>query len=207
MLLTLALAALGFFTRTLFSSTSCFFRGPQLCLFFLSATQILRLNTLALTTLAFKTLSLETCGVLDLTPLGVDLILMVTGLFFQNITLDVRFLLANFDVHRTSATLHAGQLELALRLALERDFARRSIAVVTTSVSTTQMSQQFEFRIIADASVGSVHFDACLVELHEQPIDRHFQDFCELGNCYFCHRLLNPPCLTGLPRTNGHVPS
>src|SRR6185295_12583416 len=78
--LTLALTALGFFTRTLFSSTSCFFRGPQLRLLFLSATQILGLNPLALTALAFQTLSLETCSVLDLTTLGVDFILMVTGL-------------------------------------------------------------------------------------------------------------------------------
>ena len=90
----------------------------------------------------------------------------MTGLLFEHITLDVGLLLANFDVHRTSTTLHAGQLELALRLALERDFAGRSITVVPTSVGATQMSQQFELRIIADAIVGSVHFDTCLVELY-----------------------------------------
>ena len=207
LLLTLALATLGFFTRTLFSSTTCFFRSLLSRLLFFSTTKVLGLNTLALAALVLDTLRLAAHGLFGLATLGVDLVLLLTSLLFEHIALDVGLLLANFDVHRTSTTLRAGQLELALRLALERDLAGRSIAVVATAVAATQMSQQFELRIIADAIVGSVHFDACLIELHEQPIDRHLQDFGKLGNCYFCHRLFNPPCLTGPLRTSGHAPS
>ena len=51
------------------------------------------------------------------------------------------------------------------------------------------MRQELELRIVTDAIVRAGHLDACLIELHEQPIDRHLQDVGELGNGYFCHRL------------------
>jgi hypothetical protein len=51
------------------------------------------------------------------------------------------------------------------------------------------MGQELELRIVTDAIVRAGHLDARLIELHEQPIDRHLQDLGELGNGYFCHRL------------------
>jgi len=131
----------GFFAGLLFSNTPCFFRSLQFRLFFFSTTKVLGLNTLALTALVLYTLRLAAHCVFSLTTLGINLILLMSSLLFQHITLDVGLLLANFDVHRTSTSLRAGQLELALRLALERDFAGRSIAVLATSVGATQMRQ------------------------------------------------------------------
>ncbi len=54
------------------------------------------------------------------------------------------------------------------------------------------MCQELELRIITDAIVRAGDFDTRLIQLHEQPIDRHLQYLGELGNCYFCHRLYNP---------------
>ena len=208
LLFTLALASFSLFTCALLGNTTRFFRSLLFRLLFFSATKVLGLNTLALTTLILNALGLAADGFFGLAALGVDLILLMTSLLFEHVALDVGLLLTYLDVHCASTTLRACQLELALRLALERDLARRRISVVSASVATPQMRQQFEFRIVTDAVVGSVHFDTCLVELHEQPVDRHLQYFCELGNCYFCHRLSNPcPLLTGLLQTSEHAPS
>ena len=51
------------------------------------------------------------------------------------------------------------------------------------------MREQLHLRIVADARVGAFDLDAGLVELHEQPVDRHLQDLGKLGNCYFSHAL------------------
>ena len=46
-------------------------------------------------------------------------------LLFEHVALDVGLLAAHFDVHRARAALRARLLELALRLARQRDLARR----------------------------------------------------------------------------------
>src|SRR6185312_15892346 len=55
------------------------------------------------------------------------------------------------------------------------------------AVAATQMRQQLELRLLADAVVRPGHADARLVELGNQPVDRHLQDIGKLGNRYFSH--------------------
>ena len=57
--------------------------------------------------------------------LRVGFVLVLLVLLFENVALDVGLLVADFDVHRARAALRARLLELALRLARQRDLARR----------------------------------------------------------------------------------
>ena len=120
---------------------------------------------------------------LGLAPLLIDLVLLLARLLLEHVALDVGALLAHLDVDRARAALGARELELALRLALQRDLARRGIALaLAAAVAAAQVRQQLELGIVADAVVGAVDLDAGLIELHEQPVDRHLQDLGKLGN-------------------------
>jgi hypothetical protein len=188
LLFSLTLATLSILTCTLLGDATRFFRRLLPRLLFFGATKVFGLNPLALAALVLNALGLETRGFFNLAALRIDFVLLLTSLLFENVALDVRPLPAHFDIHGASTTLRACQLEFALRLALERYLARRRISVVSAPVAAPQVRKQFELRIIADAVVGSFHFDTRLVELHEQPVNRHLEDFCKLRNCYFCHR-------------------
>ncbi len=59
-------------------------------------------------------------------------------------------------------------------------------------MGAAQVREQLHLGVVADARVRAFHLDAGLVELHEQPIDRHLQDFSKLGDGYVCHVLLTP---------------
>src|SRR5690606_1225830 len=86
------------------------------------------------------------------------------------------------------APLPARELQLALRLALQRD-APRSGRGVLTPVRPAQMSEQLELRILADLVLGAFDLDPGLVELDEQPLDGDLQDFCKFRDRYFRHYL------------------
>jgi hypothetical protein len=188
LLLALALATLSLLARTLLGNAASFFCRLLASLLFFGTTEILGLNPFALTALVLNTLRLATYHFFGLAPLGVDFVLLLTSLFFENVALDIRALTAHLNIHCASAPLRAGQLEFLLRLALECDLARCRIAVVSTTVATPKVREQLELCIVADAIVRSVHFDTCLIELHEQPVNGNLENFRKLGNCYFCHR-------------------
>jgi hypothetical protein len=139
LLLALALTTLSFLARTLLGNATSFFCRFLPRLLFFGTTEILGLNPFALTALVLNTLRLATGDFFDFAPLSVDLVLLLTSLLFENVALDVGALPAHLNIHCASATLHAGQLELLLRLALECDLARRRIAVVSTTVATPQV--------------------------------------------------------------------
>jgi len=141
LLLSLALTTLCLFTSLLLGSATSIFRGLLPCLLFFGTPKILRLESLALAALVFNTLQLQTRYFFSLATLGVDFVLVLPSLLLENISLDVCALTAYFDVHGTSTTLCAGELQLALRLALECDLPRCSIAVITTSVAAPQMRE------------------------------------------------------------------
>jgi hypothetical protein len=200
-------------TFTLFSLLPCallskppsVFLSLLACLLFFNATAIFRFYALALTALRLDALILPLNRFLGLATLQVDLVLMLAGLLFEHIPFDVSCLAANLDVDHASATLRAGHLQIALRLTLERDLARSSVAIrLAAAVAATQMREQFELRVVADSIVRAGDLDAGLIELHEQPIDGHLQDFRKLCNCDFCHWHSS---LSGPLRTSARVPS
>ncbi len=188
-LFALTRATLFLFTRSLLGSTQGLFLCFLLRGLFFNAAAGVGFDALALDALGFDTVVLALYGLFGLTTLGVYLVLLLTSLFLQHIAFDVRALGTHLDINCAGTTLSAGELDLLLRLAAESDLAGRGIAALTTTVATAQVREELEFSIIADAIVRAGHFDARLIELHEQPIDRYLQDLGELGNGYFCHRL------------------
>ena len=112
----------------------------------------------------------------------------------------------HLDVDRAGTTLGARKLQFALRLALQRDLARRA-AVLIAAMAAAQMRQQFELGIVADAIVRPSDLDARLIELHDQPVHRHLQHLGKLRNSYFCHaaQFLDP--INGSLRTRARVRS
>src|SRR5690606_21810931 len=86
-------------------------------------------------------------------------------------------------------SLAAGKLQLTLRLALQGDARRGRRRRVLAPMRSAQVRQQLELRILADLVLGALHLDSRLVELHEQPLDRHFEDFGKFCDRYFRHYL------------------
>jgi hypothetical protein len=149
--------------------------------FLFDAPAVLGLHALALATFRLETLGLLAHGIVCLAPLGIDLILRNARLFLQHVALDVRLLLTHFDVDRARTTLRARELQLRLRLALQSDLARCSCLIASLgTVRATQMREELQFRIVSDAIVGPFHLDPRLIELDQQPVDRHLQDFGKL---------------------------
>jgi hypothetical protein len=194
LLFLLADACLGLFASLLFGQSTRVFLCLLASLLFFNAATTLRLDALAFATLRLDAVILALYGFFSLTALRVDLVLMLASSLFQYIALDVGGLTPHLNVDGTGTTLRAGELQLALRFSPERDLARRRItAVVTAPVSPPKVREQLELRIIADAIVWAGDLDACLIQLHEQPIDGHLQDLGELCNCNFCHEFASPP--------------
>src|SRR5690606_8521325 len=137
--------------------------------------------------------------------LRVELFLLLARLLLEHVALDVRALLANLDVDRARAALRRRKLEFALRLALERDAARRGIAGFLAAVRLAQMRQQLELRILADRAFGARDLDTCLVELRKQPVDRHLQYLGKLRDRNFCHSLFPSVMPVALDRTNARA--
>src|SRR6185437_626582 len=191
-----ALAAFLFLPRTLLgNAASLILRPAPRGLLLLDAAAVFGLQPLALTALGLDALSLAAGDFLGLAPLLIELVLLVARLLLEHVALDVGALLADFDAHRACSALHARELQLALRLALERDAPGSGVALaLRPAVAAAKVRQQLEFGIVADAVIGSVDLDAGLVELHEQPIHRHLQDLGKLGNRHFRHtfRTLRP---------------
>ena len=109
-------------------------------------------------------------------------------LILEHFALDVGALAAHLDIHRARAALGARELQLGLRFAAQRDFARRGVALgFVMTVAAAQMRQQLVLGIFADHVFGAVDFDAGLIELLQQPIDRNLQHLRELSDGYICH--------------------
>src|SRR6185437_4113197 len=202
-LLLFALAALLFLPRPLLGEVAGLVLRPAPGGFlFLDATAVLRLQPLALAPLGIDAFALAAGDFLGLAPLLVDLVLLLARLLLEHVAFDVGALLADLDADRARASLGARQLQLALRLALQRDAPWRGIPLaLRAAVAATQMGQQLELRIVADAVIGPIDLDPGLIELHEQPIHRYLQDLGKLGNGHFRHtfRTLRPDPL----RTSG----
>ena len=178
--------ALGFFRRTLVS------QPPRLvlCLFarllLLDATPILGLDAFALAPLGLGLLAQRPLRLLGFAPLRIELLLLGPRLALEHITLYIGALAPDFDIDRARPALVAGELELALGLALERNAAgRRPLAAMT--VAAAQMRQQLELGFLADHVFRAGHGDAGLIELRDQPVHRDLQYVGKLGNRYVSH--------------------
>jgi len=139
LLLALTLTTFGVLARALFRSATRLFCRLLPRLLFFGTTQILGFNPLALAALVLNPLRLATYDFFGLAALGVDLVLLLTGLLFENVALDVGPLSTHFDIDCASAALRARKLEFLLRLALESDLARRRISVVATAMAAPQV--------------------------------------------------------------------
>src|SRR5581483_3546285 len=174
--LALTLAALFLLTRPLLGKAARLILRPAAGgLLLLDAAASLRLQPFALATLGLHALGLLPGHFLGFAALLVDLVLLLARLLLEHVALDVGALLANLHTDGTRAALDARELQLALRLAPQRDAAGCRVALAFGPVAAAQMSQQLELRIIADVIIGAFDLDAGLVELHEQSIHRHLQ--------------------------------
>jgi hypothetical protein len=54
-------------------------------------------------------------------------------------------------------------------------------------MAAPQMRQQLVLGVFADHIFGAVDFDARLIELLQQPIDRYLEHLSELSDGYICH--------------------
>ena len=99
-----------------------------------------------------------------------------------------------------------GELQLALRLALERDAAGRR-AFAAAAVAATQVRQQLELGVLADHVLRTGDGDAGLIELCDQAVHRHLQYVGELSNGYVSHMSSTCASVSAGPRTNVRVPS
>jgi hypothetical protein len=193
--LALARVTLFFLASSLLGEASRLFllRLLSCCLFF-NATAVVGLDPLALLALGFETVLLALLRLFGLASLLIDLVLLQARLLLEDITIDIGPLRTDLDIHGARTALAAGEPDFLLGFAIERNPAGRGIAALTAAVAAAQMSEELQLGVIADAIVRAGYFDACLVELHEQPIDRHLQYLGKLRNGYFCHRRYN---LTG----------
>ena len=163
-----------------------------LAVLLVAAAPVLLLEPLAIEALLLEPLVLGALerglGLLLALALTVDLLLLMARLILEHLALDVGALAAHFDVDGARAALRARELQLRLRLAPQGDLARRGVGLrVVAAVAAAQMRQQLVLRILADHVLGAVDLDPGLVELLQQPVDRHLQHLGELRDCYICH--------------------
>ena len=144
------------------------------------------LGFLALPALLVALLHLAACQLLDGRFLGVlGFALLVQHflrdprLLLEHVALDVGALAAHFDVDRARLAHRGGDLDLALRLAPERDLARRT-AVLGLAVGFAQVRQELVLGILADAVLGTERPDAGLLKLRQKFVDGDLQDLGEL---------------------------
>ncbi len=198
--------ALGLFGRALLGQPARLFLRLLAGLLFLDATAVLGLDAFALATLCLGLLAQRPLCLLGLAPLRIELFLLRPRLPLEHIALDIGALAPHLDIDGTRAALVAGELELALGLALERDAARRR-AFAAMTVAAAQVRQQFELGFLADHVLRTGHGDAGLVELRDQAVHRNLQYVGKLGNRYVSHCLTCASRLNAAPRTSERVPS
>src|SRR6186713_2577573 len=183
---------LGLLACALLFQPTGFFRLLFLGRFVFDTAAVLRLHALAFLARGFLALALGGFRRFLFLALFVDCTLRLLVLLFENVALDIGFLVANFDVHRACAPLRARLLELALRFACERDLARRGgtggLAGLGGAVRAAQMREQLELGLVADQRLGAGDLDSRRLELHEQPVDRNLQDFSKLCNGDIGHK-------------------
>ncbi len=184
--------ALGHFARLHLGHAPRFFLGGALAHFLVGAPAAFLFEALAVETLLLQPLVLGTLErgfrlLLGLAHL-VDLFLLQASLVLENLALDVGAFAAHLDVDGAGAALRARELEFGLRLAPQRDLARRRVGLhVIAPVAAAQMRQQFMLRVLADHVLRTVDPNACLIELLQQPIDGHLEHLGELRDGYICH--------------------
>src|SRR5690606_21027609 len=121
--------------------------------------------------------------------LRLERFLLLARLLLEHIALHIGALTTHLHADRARASLAAGKLQLTLRLALQGDARRGRRRRVLAPMRSAQVRQQLELRILADLVLGALDLDSRLVELHEQPLDRHFEDFGKFCDRYFRHYL------------------
>src|ERR1700691_1428201 len=126
--------ALGLFRRALLGQAPRVFLRPLARLFLFDTAPILRLEPLALAPVGLGLLALGALRLFGFALLRVELLLLGALVTFEHIALDVGALAPHFDVDGAGASLIAGQLQLALGLALESD-AARGRALTTLSLA------------------------------------------------------------------------
>ena len=184
--------------RLHFGLAPCLFLSGALAVLLVAPTAVLLFDPLAIETLLFRPLVLGALerGLRLLLGFAqpIDFFLLVPRLVLEHLALDVGALAAHLDIDRACAALGARELQLRLRLAPQRDFARRRIGLrIITAMAAAQMRQQLVLRVLADHVLGTVDFDPGLVELLQQPIDRYFQHLGELRDGYICHSAAPKP--------------
>ena len=120
-------------------------------------------------------------------------------LLLEHVALDVGALAAHFDADGARLADRRGDLDLALRLAAQRDLARRA-AVLGLAVRLAQVGQELVLRILADAVLRAERRDAGFLELRQQLVDRDLQDLGELLDRDVGHLYLPPSGLRPDPR-------
>jgi hypothetical protein len=188
----LAAAALRDFACLYFGGAARLFFGGALAIFLIAAPAAFLLQALLIQAFPLEALALGALqGCLGLF-LGlaqlVDLFLLMTRLILEHFALHVGAFAAHLDIDRTRAPLRTGELELRLRFAPQGDLARSRIALrFIMTVAAAQMRQELVLGILADHVFRAVDFDAGLIELLQQPIDRYLQHLSELSDGYICH--------------------
>src|SRR5688572_30298783 len=109
----------------------------------------------------------------------VERLLRCARLLLEHVALDVGALPPHFDAHGARLAKRRRDLDLALRLAAQRDLARRA-AILGLAVRLTQVRQQLVLGVLADAVLRAERGNAGLLELREQLVDRDLQDLGEL---------------------------
>ncbi len=131
-----------------------------------------------------------------LAALAIELFLLLLRLLLEHVALDVGALATHLDVNGARTPLGTRQPELGLRLALQRDTPRRSVARrrVLLPVAATQKRQQLELGVLADRVFRAADLDTGLIELRKQLLNRYLQYLGKLCNCDICHTLLRAFC-------------
>jgi hypothetical protein len=184
--------ALGLVASRLLRLAPRLLLGRAFTIFLIAPAPVLFLEALAVEPLLLRALALgpleRDLRLLLGFALPINLLLLMPRLVLEHLALDVGALAAHFDVHGTRTSLRACELELRLRLAPQRDLARRRIGLcVLAAVAAAQVRQQLMLRILADHVLRAVDLDAGLIELLQQPVDRDLQHLGELRDRYVCH--------------------
>src|SRR5690606_4949587 len=133
------LLALGVVALALLLRAAALFGLADALLLVLDAAAVLVFEPLLLAALGLGLLDLGLLRGLQLTLALLGLLGLGARLLFEHITLHVGALHAHFHVHRAGPALGACQLQLALRLALERDLARCGIVARAAAMAAAQV--------------------------------------------------------------------
>jgi hypothetical protein len=135
------------------------------------------------------------------------------SLLFEHATVEVGLLAANLDVDHACTALRRGDFDFALGLALQRDFAGRSRALLA-AVRTAQERQELHLGVVADHVIRAGDPNPGFIELRQQPLDGYFQYLGKLANSHIRHIRPPDPLLISTPlkpvaprcRTSAYAP-